>query len=64
MIQRMADASRQDCKKRSLRKCPQSWFGRWQMKPICQGVRIVPHGWDDVAPDMGTATGTGRRSAP
>ena len=49
IIQRMADAPKEDRKKVSAEIAGELVR---EMKPMCQGAHLMPLGWDDVVPDI------------
>ncbi|MFW6125537.1 MAG: methylenetetrahydrofolate reductase [Chloroflexota bacterium] len=54
LIQEMADTPKEDRKKKSVEISARLIR---ELKPLCQGVHIMPLGWDELVPDIITEAG-------
>jgi methylenetetrahydrofolate reductase (NADPH) len=49
LIEEMAETKKEDRKKKSVEMSARLIR---QIKPLCQGVHIMPLGWDDLVPEI------------
>jgi methylenetetrahydrofolate reductase (NADPH) len=49
MIQEMADTKKEDRKKKAIEIAARIIR---ELKPMCQGVHLMPLGWDDTVPEI------------